>query len=182
MNTFCAINIIDSNNRLRNKDLCPIMYIWDGQENLFESMKKTEDFSNYIKELGFFEKCKDYNFGKIIGFTYKKEDDKEKSYEHQEILIQELFPCDLENPLSQYILNECMEDLYYKAFKKKLENPNVVTIYNKLKEKYKERLSDETIYQAIRSKLQTDEKYIGLNLNNINNLIDILKNELNETL
>lgn len=180
MNTFCAINIFGGDQNLLNKDLRPIMYIWDGESDLKTSLS-TEQFYNYIGDKTF-ELFEFYCLGKISTFTYKKEEFSEAEYEEYDFLIQEIFPIsEYKTPLYSIIYN-VMNRLYNKAFDddydlKDYNDDFIFSIYKKIKSKYP-KLTDETITQAVRSELQVDELFKSLTNDNREYIINHIKNTI----
>lgn len=179
-NTFCAFNIFDSRGELINK--CPLMFIWDPEKELFDSIKEDGKFVEWLyKYINPENLIENYCKGHIVGFSYKKNIYSEMEYKDISIKIQDLFSIKEVDRLFDSILKERMSSLYERAFKEKFEfseNSQIKDIYIKLKERYKDKLSLETITQAVRGELQTLPKYSNLSYDNQNLII----NELNDTL
>lgn len=190
MNTFCALNIIDSKGSLINKDNRPLMYIWDGKNELWEQIGKDESFKEYIvKELNIPDNFVNYINSTIVSFIYKKESTSESVYENKEISIQEMYPLEDNPNIGLYLLTFIMNHLYklsFKEFPQKPENESyeryIYWLYQRIKDKYKEKLSNETIVQAVRNIIQTDKEFEGLNLDNqeylIKQITNIIRDEI----
>ncbi|MCH5167514.1 MAG: hypothetical protein J1F35_06415 [Erysipelotrichales bacterium] len=179
MHVFCALNIFDGQNKLINRNNCPLMYIWDSSKDLIESIRDKE-FLNWVEDNMSFNFFENYLYGYIVGFSYKKDKYSEKEYDEINIKIQELYPLEVLDNFSNNIILSIMKNLYKMAFKDdNVKNLNILDIYNHLKNKYKDKISKETIIQAVRSQIQTNEKYNKLSYNNQEFLINKLKEILN---
>ena len=185
-NIFCALNITNSDEELINKNNRPLMYIWDGTRDLFEQMSLDKDFINFIKqELDLSYNIKNYCNAKISGFIYKKSNTSEPLYENKDISIQEMFSLsDLDDIALKY-LSFIINKLYNMTFNTYISNDNYENIeerikwqYNEIKNKYKGKVSELTIIQAIRSIIQTDKEFYGMKRDNQ----DYILNRINKIL
>ena len=159
------------------------MYIWNGESDLWDQISKNDDFRNFIEnELDISKNLRNYIDGNIVSFVYKKDIFSEPFYENKQITIQNLYPLKDNIDIAYFYLSYIVNRLYRLSFKefynKEFEESYSDYIYNvfiKIKDKYKEKLSNETFIQAVRNIIQTDIEFKGLNIENQEFIINLLK-------
>ena len=182
--TFCALNIFDCNFSLVNTDGRPIMFIWNGIDDLKTSLS-SEEFYTYLNEKNYFSNVENYAKGVIKSFTYLNEND-EELYNDVDLIIQNIFPLNEYKSILEKYLSDLMFILWHKVFKKDFietldmtPTEEILYMYDSIIEKYGDRVSIDTIIQAIRSEIQTNEKYKELNSLNQESLLEYLKTIIN---
>lgn len=183
--SLVAINVYDKiTYMLYNKSCVPILFYWNGQGDLLESILKDEKFKEtYLNTII------DYNVFKnlIISYFYFKfgEDGKEIYDDRVESIYKyvKLKDFNSEQIIYQLVIPHFYE-LYEKALKEKYEdtkvfNKEIITdIYTKIKNKYKEKIEKTTILNWIRSELINNDKIDNDNINYIiEKLTKILEHE-----
>lgn len=177
MAKIISLNFIKTDDK--NNSIClspsnyPILYYWDGRETVFEAM---------IEEIGFIELLTTQyftleNYSNIS--IYMNEYNLDNNEYSQEILdLQSKLPLTLDilQNLSYTYIETILLDLYKISLKEDYKLlveshiDNIINIYTILKDKYKERISQETLKQYILSQLQ--QKY-KLNVSNCNYVIKL---------
>lgn len=172
-----VINIINESN-LSILNRIPIVFLWDGEGNLTDSIMRHENMKKYLESNNVF---KDINLYSNVSLNYCTAFSKTE-YSTDKLYIQDIFKIsDFEN-YKNLILN-ILTDIYYKKIKGADEIGNSIPtdeekirfIINKLKEKYDNKLNIETVINYIRQQLK--EKY-SLNDNNSQFLINIIKDSI----
>ena len=175
MSKIISLNFIHKNNKCLNPNKYPIIYFWDGINNIFDSMLGDIEFTNFLIN----------NFCTIENYTniniYMNEFEIENESYSQEILeLQSIFPLTnkfLES-LSYVYIETILLDLYRISIKEEYKLlvesniDNIINIYYILKDKYKERINSETLNKYILSQLQ--QKY-NLNKDNCDEILKIYK-------
>lgn len=166
MSKIISLNFINKNNICLNPDNYPIIYFWDGYNTIFDTMLEDVNFINLLTS----QYCTVENYTNIN--IYMNEYDLELESYSQEILeLQSKMPLNLEilHQLAYKYIETILIDLHKISLKKDFEElsessvDNIIKIYTILENKYKERISYETLKKYILSQLQ--QKY---NLNNDN--------------
>lgn len=176
--SLVSINVL-SNDVLLNKSKVPILYYWNGEGNLIESILFDEYFiNNYINTI---KSIEEFNSIELAFFYFNYEDNIE-SCENNIIYIKNYI--NFNQFESHHIVNELLFDKFVELYKiafneeyKGLEkiDESIKDVYNKIKEKYKEKISKKTIINYIISKLKED----SISNENINTIINELKQILN---
>lgn len=186
--SLVAINIVKDNNILLNPTAIPILLYWNDKQykTIDEEIFNNENSYKYI-----ISKCANieaYTLSKISFFYFKDtNNDNTEDYLEYNIDVQQLFKLSVLNSedtsfYKDYI-NESFKYLYLCSFKEDYEfstNPLVweeciIDIFDKLRKKYPNKISKDTIINYVRSELL--QKY-KLNTDNSNWIIDKLKNIL----
>ncbi len=169
--SLVAINIVDKNRVLYNKEMCPLLYYWNGDGSLLEELSHDE---NFIKLLAENLKQNPHNYVNLqISYFYFKFIDNEDKYESnitdlQDALCIETLDNIGETEIANFYIIKHLNELYKNAFKKDFEifsqnGLNIIEIYNVLKEKYGKRVSTETIKNWLRSVLISEDKLTQVN-------------------
>lgn len=177
--SFVAINIISSDNKLYNKNSTPLLFYWNGEDNICDELKKSDKFVSMIKTL--ISLNKDLYTDLMLSYFYFKYVNGQEQYSEevkniQDILLLENF--DSINIVNNFLITH-FKELYTISFKEDYTvdtelsvNEIIIDIYTKLKERFKSRITDETITYWIMSVLNDNDH---LNKDNINFIITYLK-------
>lgn len=195
MNLITAITINSNGKLIGPKNGCPILYIKDEDNpDEFQSLK-TSELLDYIKKNMVFSDVTNY-CNTIFYLSWFYDDNGKELTNSDSKTLQEIYPLTL---LSSY--NEIHDNLVWQILREGLEYiwgasfPNVefpmdsignlqddinqiYNIYNKVKEKFLDKLDVSTFIQAVNSKLQKREKW-NLTSKNINYVINYLTTILN---
>ncbi len=175
--SLVAFNIYNKQtNKLLNKNrFMPILYYWNGEDDLlFEMINSDKFIKNYLKDIYDEDTL---NKIAISYFYFNYDDNREEKYTENDILIKDYVS--FENLNKMVILDIiyyrlkslykiCMNEEFFKNIKISLSE-NINNIYNEIKAKYKERVSKETIGNWIRSELNKNKTYNSKNINLIIN-------------
>lgn len=191
--SLVAINILNNdvllNNKLvNNNSYAPILYYWNGETDIVKDLQSSESLCKKCSSL--FDNPEQYLTISLSLFYFKYDENNEEQYEDVCKQIQDIIY--LENFESDEIVNHFILKhfcyLYktsikeeYEYIENKDEIYNIINIYNKLKNKFKTRVSTETIINWVRSVLLEKDNF---NVKNTNYIIDkltkILKDNKNE--
>lgn len=192
--SLVAINILDDNNILLNNQVvsnnssAPLLYYWNGEMDIINDLQNSESLCKKCSSL--FDNPEQYLTISLSLFYFKYDENGEEQYEDVCKQIQDIIY--LENFESDEIVNHFILKhfcyLYktsikeeYEYIENKDEIYNIINIYNKLKNKFKTRVSTETIINWVRSVLLEKDNF---NIKNTNYIIDkltkILKDNKNE--
>lgn len=182
--SLVSINILEKNtNILLNKNSIPLLYYWNGENNVLDELKNDEKFLEYCASL-FTTPEKYLNiFVGLFYFKYNENDEEEYSEvvkDIQDILYLDKF--DSYYIINHFLLSHFLE-LYKTAFKEEYEysklddnlNDIIIDIYNKLKDKFTKRISKTTVINWVRSVLLDKNHFNTINTNYI---IKILEQKL----
>lgn len=169
--SLVAINIVDKNYVLYNKEMCPLLYYWNGDGSLLEELSHDEDF---IKLLAENLKHNPHNYTNLmISYFYFKFVDNEDKYESNTVDLQNVIYIESldnigETKIVDFYIIKHLNELYKNAFKKDFESfgqtgLTIIEIYTVLKEKYGKRVSAETIKNWLRSVLITEDNLTQVN-------------------
>ena len=190
--SLVAINILDDNNILLNNQVvsnnsfAPLLYYWNGETDIINDLQNSESLCKKCSAL--FKNPEQYLTISLSLFYFKYDENGEEQYEDiykdiQDIIYLENFESD--EIVNHFILKHFCY-LYKTSIKEEyVENKdeiyNIINIYNKLKNKFKTRVSTETIINWVRSVLLEKDNF---NIKNTNYIIDkltkILKDNKNE--
>ena len=183
-----AINII-SDDKIINKNGTPLLFYWNGEQDIYEALKEDTSFNDYLMHT-VINKDK-YIKSYLSFFTYKYyiDEDKEQEYEEHKINIQDfmkLKDIDSEKNLfyKEYLLSHFLylyQSAYHEEYKEDISiigiDDAILDIYDKIQEKYPKRVIKSTVINYIRSELlQTDH----ISIENTDWIILQLENLLNE--
>lgn len=180
--SLVSINILEKNtNILLNKNSIPLLYYWNGENDVLDELKNDEKFLEYCASLFTTpEKYLNISVG-LFYFKYNENDEEEYSEvvkDIQDILYLDKF--DSYNIINHFLLYHFLE-LYKTAFKEDysnlVDNLNdiIIDIYNKLKDKFTKRISKNTVINWVRSVLLDKNHFNTINTNYI---IKILEQKL----
>ena len=167
--TFCAINttILD---KLINKNNIPIVYYFDGiSDDLIFDIMKSKEFIDFVYN-DVLSKPDGYIYGKISMFYYKDDEYTEQSFYLRDKFSLQYIGSELTRIVYADMMLNVFNDLYKKAFDNELILDSyelkshvdyccyvIEIIYKKLKEKYGDKLSFNTIKNYILKYLSTFE-------------------------
>lgn len=181
--SLVAINILDINNILLNNQLtsnnssAPLLYYWNGETDVINDLQNSESLCKRCSSL-FINNPEDYLTISLSLFYFKYDENGEEQYEDVHKNIQDIIY--LENLDNDEIVNHFIlkhfSYLYKTSIKEEYEYDNnkdeiynIIVIYNKLKNKFKTRVSTETIINWVRSVLLEKDKFNAKNTNYIIN-------------
>lgn len=158
---LAALNVI-CEGRVINKRGIPLLFYWNGQTEILEDIKKSEDFFTWLKEE---EIITDINYflHSHIGLFYYRENDED--YQEITVDVQDLYSLDQLLSLKNNLMLECTYYLYNKAFPNRdlgiqiFEDPiEQSSAYIKaILKKYQGKITEQTCIMAIRGYMQ--ERY-----------------------
>lgn len=178
--TLVSLNIFNKeNNQLINQ--IPLLYYWNGEGDLLNSIINDKSFlSKYLDNISY----NLYNSLYLAYFFFEFDENDEENYKENIIKISDYINLDIfesTNIINEIIIMHLFE-LYKISMKSKYNDIQVfnkdiiIDIYDKIKEKYKEKLNKETFINWIRQELIDKNK---LNNDNTNYIINYLKQLLN---
>ena len=184
---FVAINIVSSelenvNILLNDNNGFPIIFYWNGIDDIFDKISKDEKFLNIINNYVFNYDTYDKTFLKLSFINTGNEN----IYNQKEVSIQELYSLENLNKDFMYMyLQNIVTDLYEKFFKEKyiisdiedLTSKDIIKdIFYKIENNDKREIVQSTIINYIRNKLNENTKLTKENKEYlINSLEDIIR-------
>lgn len=184
---FVAINIVSSelenvNVLLNDNNGFPIIFYWNGIDDIFDKISKDEKFLNIINNYVFNYDTYDKTFLKLSFINTGNEN----IYNQKEVSIQELYSLENLNKDFMYMyLQNIVTDLYEKFFKEKyiisdiedLTSKDIIKdIFYKIENNDKREILQSTIINYIRNKLNENTKLTKENKEYlINSLEDIIR-------
>ena len=184
---FVAINIVSSelenvNILLNDNNGFPIIFYWNGIDDIFDKISKDEKFLNIINNYVFNYDTYDKTFLKLSFINTGNEN----IYNQKEVSIQELYSLENLNKDFMYMyLQNIVTDLYEKFFKEKyiisniedLTSKDIIKdIFYKIENNDKREILQSTIINYIRNKLNENTKLTKENKEYlINSLEDIIR-------
>lgn len=180
-----AINFVVGK-ELINKNGIPIMFYWDGEEDIFDALKNNEDLISWMKSQKLFED--NYTNSKIALFYFTEDENGEEQINTYHSPIQDLWNMKLINEkelgTNDFIIADMFDHLYIKTFnnsyglrKRLLDFPDSISnVYDMIKARYGERVSKETIIQACRAFIQNQNEHCWSKLSQEN--LDYVINEI----
>lgn len=182
--SLVSINIFNSENKILNKSTVPMLYYWNGINDVLDDLSNDEHLLKYAKTL--FINPTDYLDLMISYFYFKYNDNDEEVYADNTLDIQDIITLDKfesDYIVLYYLLNH-FKTLYKNSFKDEYISEdndavnNILIMYRAIKDKFKTRLTKITIMQWIRSVLLDESHFNGTNSDFIyNKLNEILKDE-----
>jgi len=179
MQKILSINIINQKDKnhqyILNPTSHPIIFYWDGQKNIVDEIFGNEQFLEYIYNN--ILNIENYSFTYLYYNDYDIEDD---NIRQESLNLQDIYKLSLHNlsNLANDYIFDIMINLYKIVYKKEYDCKydtiidNIMDIYRILKNKYKERISVETLEQYVRSQLQ--QQYL-LNADNIEYVLNVYR-------
>lgn len=187
--SLVAINIL-FNDRLLNKNGTPLLFYWDGEQNIYDALKSGSDFIDYLMHTVINkEKYTDTYFS---FFKYYLDNDGNEQYQEDKINIQDFLKLKDLSPEQSLFYKKYLLDhfiyLYKSAYHEEYVKDNesislmgiddaILDIYDKIQEKYPKRVIKSTVINYIRSEIENTDK---LSMENSNWIIFQLENLLNE--
>ena len=179
--SLVAINILDkTNNKLLNPTLVPLLFYWNGEDDVLTEIRHNEDFIKFIEQ-----HITELNYTQTdIAFFYFTNISGVEDYKDKNISIQEAISLNLFNSenIVNYFIKLHFEELYKISFKTDFDNTdiNIVDeikqIYKVLKDKFSSRISKPTVVNWVRSVLLDKDNFNNTNTTYIiNKLNEILK-------
>jgi len=155
---FVAINVT-YNDILLNDSVYPIIFYWDGESDILNDIKSNENFLKMIERKCF--NIESYS-DSYINLSYIN-NESENIYSEKQFQIEDVFPFEeINNDFMYGYVTEILFDLYKKVFKEEYNrndlddlnlNFEIKDIFNKIKEHVNKPISNETIINYIRSKM-----------------------------
>lgn len=170
--TLVAINIIDElNGTLVNNQKYPILYYWNGEDHdgLFESLRHDSNFKKYV-----LKGVSDYFTSRMYFFYFDNRDGDERYTEQNKTIQEYVSYDDLSDEHHRVLIHKyvfpAFDKLYNDVFKTSYPNCNVDNIYDivksiyvKIKNKYGDRVSVNTVVNYVRSQMMNEKFYEYVN-------------------
>jgi hypothetical protein len=184
--SLVAINIISEGNII-NKNGTPLLFYWDGEQDIYDALKSGSDFIDYLMHT-VINKDK-YASAYFSFFKYYLDENKEEHYQEDKINVQDFLKFkDLSSEQSlfykEYLLNHFLylyKSAYHEEYKEDISimgiDDAVLDIYDKIQEKYPKRVIKSTVINYIRSELQKTD---NISIENSDWVVYQLENLLNE--
>jgi len=182
IDSLVSINIFHENQqKIINK--VPLLYYWDGTSNLIKNILNDKSFiEKYLDRIN----LDTYKHLQLAYFYFKYDENDNEEYTEDIINIfdyLDLSKFDSINIVYELIV-KYMFELYKISMKSDYEDTKVyneeiiIDIYNRIKDRYKEKLNRITFLNWIRNELITKEKLTNDNTNYIvdklNNILSVL--------
>lgn len=173
--SLVAINIVDIDNKLLNKSNAPLLYYWNGVSDIVEDLRNDDDFKKYCEIL--FISPDKYLDIFMSYFYFKYNDDGSENYQENTCQIQDIIY--LNSFPSKHIVMHFLVEHFLNLSKISIKSDNnynniednaeetIVNIYNILKNKFKSRITKETVINWIRSVLIDTNHFNTVNTNYI---------------
>jgi hypothetical protein len=168
---LAAINVI-CEEKVVNTNGVPLLFYWNGETDILEDIRKSEDFKQWLADEFILEDLNKYLKSYISFFYYKSNDE---DYQELKIPMQELYSMDYVSTISDKLLQECVQYLYDKSFPHVDElmdglldlplHDRCLEMIEKILEKYNGRISKDTCRMAMRGYIQ--EHYPDLTMSNL---------------
>jgi len=174
--SLVAINITQDDKLLHNEPV-PLLFYWNGENDVIDELKKDGAFINFIKE-----KCmntNNYSTCKISYFFFKYCDDHEEYSQNIEY-IQNIIPiCENQSLITEYLFKvfitmykECMNHEYDESYT--CNNDEIILhLYRLIQENFPNYFIKESVVNYVRSELN---KTYSMNNTNIEMIIEYLEN------
>ena len=188
--TLVAINVIGLNGKLLNNKNIPLLFYWDGEGDIKDSLKSNSEFIEFLNNnvINF----EHYTYAQISLCYFKSDENKNETYADLVFNVQDVFLLSYfnENTLYKtYLLHHFLylyESAYHEKYPNKIGlspidsldiNDVILDIYDKVQEKYPKRVIKSTVINYIKQELENTN---CLNKDNVNLVITKLENLLNE--
>lgn len=182
--SLVAFNII-SNNKLLNKNEVPVLFYWNGQTNLIESIFSDSGFYSFLKNTVF--NIENYSIAKIGLFYFKYNEVEvynEEIHNIQDLVTLSNLEDNDRSFYKQYLWKHfeyLYESAYHEKYAKEISlfdiDEYILDIYDKIQGKYPKRVIKTTVINYIRGELQNKDQ---LSIQNTDWIISQLENLLNE--
>ena len=186
LESLVAINII-SEDKIINKNGTPLLFYWDGEQDIYEALKSGSDFIDYLMHT-VINKDK-YTNAYFSFFKYFLDEEGIENYQEDKINIQDFLKfkdLTVEQSLfyKEYLLNHFLylyQSAYHKEYTEDISimgiDDAILDIYDKMQEKYPKRVIKSTVINYIRSELQKTD---NISIENSDWIILQLETLLNE--
>lgn len=184
----CSINLVGKDNKLLNKNLCPMILYWDGITDIEQDIINNEQFIEFLNKNVF--NLEHYGYANIAWCEYSF-DEAVKDDEHynefislKSKIVQNMFTMNEYSFIRTNILYEIIKIMYDRAFENSdADLPDVSNkhelIYYMLENMfnhYKDKLTSKSIINFVRHTSKTAE----ISQENTIELIDFLQTFLNK--
>lgn len=185
VDSLVAINII-SNEKLINKNGTPLLFYWDGKQDINEALSSDKTFLDYLNHTVI---NKDNFTNSYFSFFQYYIENNEEHYKEDKIIIQDFIKFENMNDekvsfYKEYLLNHFLylyKSAYHEEYNQDISiigiDDSILDIYDKIQEKYPKRVIKTTVINYIRSELMKTD---NLNIENTDWIISKLENLLNE--
>lgn len=178
-NSLVAINMFNGD-KLINKTKVPILFYWDGETNLQDDLCSNNDFVEFC--INNMETPKDYLNLHIAYFYFVEDNNGDEDYKDTEANLQDILLLSKFNSVSivDFFLIKHFKSLFEISFKityqtnLQLGREVVIEVYNRLKERFGDRITKTTVINWVRSKLIDD----NFNTTNVDYFVEYLYNIL----
>lgn len=186
MSTLVAINVLKDNTEILNRDGVPIMFYWNIKEGIIEDLRNNLQFTEWLAGKNIFTDEKLYTATSIAYFYFADKDNNpngNEDYSSEVVKIQDIYSVQwlLDNGYDT-ILNHSAIWMHDKVFGRKSDT-NVDSIditadvYKKVKDKYKDKISNETYLKAIRSYYQ--KECPNMSASNLTVIMNLVQEKIN---
>jgi hypothetical protein len=186
LESLVAINII-SEDKIINKNGTPLLFYWDGEQDIYEALKSDSGFNDFL--MNSVINKDNYVHSYFSFFKYYLDENREEHYIEDKINVQEFLKLkDLEQEKNlfykEYLLDHFLylyKSAYHEDYKEDISiigiDDAILNIYDIIQEKYPKRVIKSTVINYIRGELQNTDKLIIENVNWIIFKLDELLNE-----
>lgn len=184
--SLVAINVI-SNDKIINKNSTPILFYWDGQQDIYEALETNPDFIDYLMHT-VINKDK-YTNTYFAFFNYYLDSEGKEHYHEDKLNVQDFLKLKDMKPseslfYKEYLLGHFLylyKSAYHEEYKEDISimgiDDAVLDIYDQIQKKYPKRVIKSTVINYIRSELQKTD---NISIENSDWIIFQLENLLNE--
>lgn len=185
VDSLVAINII-SNDKLINKNGTPLLFYWDGKQDINEALHSDKSFLDYLYHTVL---NKDNFTNSLFSFFQYYIEDEKEHYKEDKIIVQDFIKFkDMDDDkvsfYKDYLLDHFLflyKSAYHEEYYQDISiigiDDSILNIYDKIQEKYPKRVIKTTVVNYIRSELMKTD---NLNIENTDWIILKLENLLNE--
>ena len=183
--SLVALNITLDRGLLNKTDV-PILFYWDGESDVMESILTDPGFNSLLKDTVMNPKAYPNAKISIFYFTYdgQKEQYDEGTYYIQNLIKLSAMDEETRSFYKMYLYNHFMylyDCAYHEQYDKSYDlfnvDENILDIYDKIQKNYPKRVIKATVLNYIRGELQAKD---GLNTENCNWIIYELEKLLEE--
>ena len=184
--SLVAINII-CNDKLINKNGTPLLFYWDGQQDIYDAFKSSNEFIDYLYHTVM---TKDNYINSYFAFfKYYLDEEGVENYQENKCIIQDFITFQNMREDRRSFYKEYLSDLFLYLYKSAYHedynqdisiigiDESILDIYDKIQEKYPKKVIKSTVINYIRSELLQSNK---LSIPNTDWIIDQLEDLLSE--
>lgn len=171
--SLVAINVI-VNDKLINNDYIPLLYYWNGKNDIITNLKNDSNFNEFLTKNNVFENCLNFYNSKITYFYYNNS---EYTSEIKDI-------CSLYNiedtKIFENTFKEILNSKYYDAYDEypNFEIMDIKSIYQAILNKFSNKISEQTFINSVRAYIYDNYNKMISN-NDIEKFIYYIKNIIN---